>query len=71
MNIIEWLFNPWVICIVVVSVVAGNIAALKYSAKMKFDYTDKTQRDLDKLNALDKHNHQGEQKSMAEKNQDS
>lgn len=52
MNIIEWLFNPWVIIIVVVSVVAGNIAALKYSAKVKLDHLDKRKTDLDKLNEL-------------------
>ncbi|WP_237363540.1 DUF2897 family protein [Vibrio marisflavi] len=49
---IEWLFNPWVIIFVVVSVVAGNIAALKYSAKVKLDYLDKRKSDLDKLNEL-------------------
>ncbi|MDF4886888.1 DUF2897 family protein, partial [Vibrio parahaemolyticus] len=31
---IEILTNPWVIIIVVLSVVIGNIAALKYTAKM-------------------------------------
>ncbi|GEM74127.1 DUF2897 family protein [Vibrio sagamiensis] len=52
---IELLTNPWVIIIVVLSVVIGNIAALKYTAKMKFDHMDKSREDkLDKLNALDK-----------------
>lgn len=37
----EWLLNPWVISIIVVSVVVSNIAALKYTAHMKFGYRDK------------------------------
>lgn len=32
----EWLMNPWVIIIIVVSVVIGNLAALKATANMKF-----------------------------------
>ncbi|KLV05925.1 succinyl-diaminopimelate desuccinylase [Photobacterium aquae] len=32
----EWLLNPWVISIIVVAVVVSNIAALKYTAHMKF-----------------------------------
>ena len=52
---IEILTNPWVIIIVVLSVVIGNIAALKYTAKMKFGQMDKSRKnDLDKLNELDK-----------------
>ncbi len=51
---IEILTNPWVIIIVVLSVVIGNIAALKYTAKMKFDQTDKSRKkDLDRLNEID------------------
>ncbi|WP_319535245.1 DUF2897 family protein [uncultured Vibrio sp.] len=51
---IEFLTNPWVIIIVVLSVVIGNIAALKYTAKMKFNQMDKSRKnDLDKLNELD------------------
>ncbi|WMN86637.1 DUF2897 family protein [Vibrio parahaemolyticus] len=51
---IELLTNPWVIIIVVLSVIIGNIAALKYTAKMKFDQMDKSRKnDLDKLNELD------------------
>lgn len=51
---IELLTNPWVIIIVVLSVIIGNIAALKYTAKMKFDQMDKSRKnDLDKLNKLD------------------
>ncbi|WP_064605530.1 DUF2897 family protein [Photobacterium sp. J15] len=37
----EWLLNPWVISIIIVSVVVSNIAALKYTAHMKFGYKDK------------------------------
>ncbi len=49
---IEFLFNPWVISIVIISVIVGNIAALKYTAKMKFGQ-EKKKSDLDKLNELD------------------
>ena len=52
----EILTNPWVICIIVVSVVIGNIAALKYTANMKFGQ-NKPAQDLDKLNQLDKESH--------------
>ncbi|MFA0087459.1 hypothetical protein BCU70_17180 [Vibrio sp. 10N.286.49.C2] len=55
---IEWLFNPWVIIIVVLAVVFGNIAALKYTAHMKFDQQQnpakKRKYELDRLNELDK-----------------
>jgi hypothetical protein len=54
---IEWLFNPWVIIIVVLAVVIGNIAALKYTANMKFQQSDKIssrKNQLDRLNELDK-----------------
>ncbi|MCL9776069.1 DUF2897 family protein [Vibrio methylphosphonaticus] len=55
---IEWLFNPWVIIIVVLAVVFGNIAALKYTANMKFDNQKNTAKkrkyELDRLNELDK-----------------
>ncbi len=54
---IEWLFNPWVISAIVVSVIVGNIAALKYTANMKFDKPSKTESDLDRLNELDKKHH--------------
>ncbi|MDV7105077.1 DUF2897 family protein [Vibrio sp. TH_r3] len=50
---IEFLLNPWVISIIIVSVVIGNIAALKYTANMKFGQ-NKEKSDLDKLNELDK-----------------
>ncbi len=58
---IEFLFNPWVITIVILSVVIGNIMALKYTAKMKFGQEQK-KSDLDKLNELDKQQHQDEHK---------
>jgi len=32
----DLLTNPWVIIVIVLSVVVGNIAALKYTANMKF-----------------------------------
>ncbi|GLT17340.1 hypothetical protein GCM10007938_11170 [Vibrio zhanjiangensis] len=37
----DLLTNPWVIIIIVLSVVIGNIAALKYTAKMKFGQMEK------------------------------
>ncbi|EGQ7854554.1 hypothetical protein JS84_04865 [Vibrio vulnificus] len=51
----EILTNPWVISFVVLSVIVGNIAALKYTAKMKIGQVDKLKdkNDLDKLNELD------------------
>ncbi|CAH0524999.1 DUF2897 family protein [Vibrio hippocampi] len=54
---IEWLFSPWVIICVVVAVVVGNIAALKYTANMKFGQGPKPgsrEHNLDRLNELDK-----------------
>ncbi len=51
---IEFLTNPWVIIIVVLSVVIGNIAALKYTANTKFNQMDKSRESqLDKLNQID------------------
>ncbi len=50
----EFLTNPWVITIIVLAVIVGNIMALKYTAKMKFDKPTKTSQDLDRLNELDK-----------------
>lgn len=32
----EWLMNPWVIIVIVLSVVIGNLAALKATAHMTF-----------------------------------
>ncbi|EHA1081577.1 DUF2897 family protein, partial [Photobacterium damselae] len=37
----EWLFNPWVISLIIVAVIASNIAALKYTAQMKFGQKEK------------------------------
>ncbi|EPF7652771.1 DUF2897 family protein [Vibrio vulnificus] len=56
----EILTNPWVISFVVLSVIVGNIAALKYTAKMKIGQVDKLKdkSDLDKLNELDQKKHQ-------------
>ncbi|EGS57502.1 DUF2897 family protein [Vibrio cholerae] len=48
----EILFNPWVISLIVVAVIVGNIAALKYTANMKFGQIDK-KSELDRLNELD------------------
>lgn len=55
---LEWLTNPWVIIIIVVSVVVGNITALKQTANMVLGKTSRSKResDLDKLNRLDKQN---------------
>ncbi|MEZ9563801.1 DUF2897 family protein [Vibrio artabrorum] len=53
---LEWLFNPWVIIIIVVSVVVGNIAALKQTANMDLTGRSKAKKDLDKLNRLAKLN---------------
>ncbi|GLR03513.1 DUF2897 family protein [Vibrio hyugaensis] len=58
---IELLTNPWVIIIIVLSIVVGNIAALKYTAKMKFGQMDKGRKnDLDRLNELDKERYDDE-----------
>jgi len=57
----EWLMNPWVIIIIVVSVVIGNLAALKATANMKFGQSKKTKSlqeqddiDAEKQNTVDK-----------------
>ncbi len=50
----EFLTNPWVIIIVVLAVVIGNIAVLKYTANMKMTTSEKRKSDLDKLNELNK-----------------
>lgn len=43
----DLLTNPWVIIAIVLSVVVGNIMALKYTAKMKFDYKPKQPKPKD------------------------
>ncbi len=58
----EFLTNIWVITIIVLAVIIGNIMALKYTAKMKFDKPSKTSQDLDRLNELDKQRRKEEQK---------
>ncbi|WP_390337918.1 DUF2897 family protein [Vibrio harveyi] len=65
---IEILTTPWVIIIIVLSIVVGNIAALKYTAKMKFGQMDKSRKnDLDKLNELDKERY-GEESEKKDEN---
>ncbi|WP_017189297.1 DUF2897 family protein [Vibrio harveyi] len=65
---IEILTNPWVIIIIVLSIVVGNIAALKYTTKMKFGQMDKSRKnDLDKLNELDKERY-GEESEKKDEN---
>ncbi|MUK60295.1 DUF2897 family protein [Aliivibrio fischeri] len=44
----EWLMNPWVIIIIVVSVVIGNLAALKATANMKFGQSHKIKNQQEK-----------------------
>ena len=62
---LEWLTNPWVIIIIVVSVVVGNIAALKQTANMDLTGRNKTEKDLDKLNQLDKQNQEKAQEDKS------
>ncbi|MEZ9710376.1 hypothetical protein BCT06_00595 [Vibrio breoganii] len=51
---LDLLFNPWVIIIIVVSVVVGNIAALKYTANMKVGTMSRDQKDdIERLKELD------------------
>ncbi len=50
---LDLLFNPWVITIIVVCVIVGNIAALKQTADLQMNLRKK-KTDLDKLNELDK-----------------
>jgi len=52
----EFLTNPWVISLILVSVVIGNIAALKYTANMKFKQVEKHKHKsaLDRLTELDR-----------------
>lgn len=66
--IVEFLTNPWVIILIVLALVIGNILALKNTAKAKFGPSERTKQ-LDKLNRLyppDKnspHNHQEQKKT--------
>ncbi|PSV48789.1 DUF2897 family protein [Photobacterium indicum] len=59
----EWLLNPWVITVVILSVVVSNIMALKYTANMKFG-------DRDKIKYL-KEKHDKEQALQKEDNKNS
>jgi DUF2897 family protein len=59
----EWLLNPWVITVVILSVVVSNIMALKYTANMKFG-------DRDKIKYL-KEKHEKEQAQQDEDNKKS
>ena len=43
----EWLMNPWVIIVIVLSVVIGNLAALRATANMKFTPKKKQDSPLD------------------------
>ncbi|NLS13208.1 DUF2897 family protein [Vibrio sp. SM6] len=52
---IEFLTNPWIIIVIVVSVVIGNIALLKYTAHSHI--LPPKESDLDKLNQLDRQRH--------------
>ncbi|MCG3725366.1 DUF2897 family protein [Vibrio cincinnatiensis] len=51
----DFLLNPWVISIIAMSVIVGNLAALKHLSKIRFQQKEKS--DLDKLNELDKKLH--------------
>ncbi|PSU79365.1 DUF2897 domain-containing protein [Photobacterium phosphoreum] len=65
----EWLFNPWVICVIIVAVVASNILALKYTAYMRIGLKKRRQqqpprdeslpsKSADNNHTLDKNNSQ-------------
>ncbi|WP_217520782.1 DUF2897 family protein [Vibrio metschnikovii] len=49
----DFLFNPWVISIAAMSLIIGNLAALKYLSKIKFQPMSK-KKDFEKLSELDK-----------------
>lgn len=51
----DLLTNPWVIIVIVLSVIIGNIMALKYTAKMKFDH--KTKKPISEKKAEEKQEH--------------
>ncbi len=67
----EWLMNPWVIIIIVVSVVIGNLAALKATANMKFGQSKKMKNlqeqddiDAEKQNTVDKKENSEQKKTL-------
>lgn len=65
--LLELLTNPWVIIIVVVSVIVGNITALKYTANMKVGTMSNDKKDdTEKLKQLDKDKREKINKHMKE-----
>ncbi|CAM3584555.1 DUF2897 family protein [Vibrio sp. Of14-4] len=54
----DLLTNPWVIIVIVLSVVIGNIAALKYTAKMKFGQMEKKESPQEDSNKPSENNEQ-------------
>ncbi|SON50262.1 DUF2897 family protein [Vibrio tapetis] len=60
----EFLTNPWVITIIVLAVIIGNIMVLKNTANMKFDKPTRSSQDLDRLNELDKQRHEDEEEEQ-------
>ncbi|GAD78296.1 DUF2897 family protein [Vibrio ezurae] len=66
--LVDLLFNPWVIIFIAVSVVAGNIAALKYTANMKVGTMSKQQKDdIEKLKQLDAERQKQTNKNLKDK----
>ncbi|MEJ2764215.1 DUF2897 family protein [Photobacterium sp. MCCC 1A19761] len=70
----EWLLNPWVISIIIVSVIVSNIAAIKYTANMKFGYRDKVKymqekhkREQAQQDDPDSNSHSAEQSNDSER----
>ncbi|GAB6259827.1 DUF2897 family protein [Photobacterium sp. CCB-ST2H9] len=63
----DWLLNPWVITIIIVSVVVSNIAAIKYTANMKFGHHDKTSELLKKQQEVENLTHKGHPAENEEK----
>ncbi|ORT50438.1 hypothetical protein ST37_11250 [Vibrio sp. qd031] len=54
----EWLLNPWVISIVLLAVVVGNLMVLKNTANVKAPKQSKTTSDIDRLTEIEKQNRQ-------------
>jgi hypothetical protein len=54
----DWLFNPWVISIVLLAVVVGNLMVLKNTANVKAPKQSKTTSDIDRLTEIEKQNRQ-------------
>ncbi len=54
----DWLFNPWVITIVLLAVVVGNLMALKNTANVKGPKQSKTTEEIDKLTKIEQENRQ-------------